>query len=164
MSEDAGTDNVSDDATRTAGDYRALVRSSIDDPEGFWGAAAQELTWIHPPKTVLEDRAPFYDWFPDGVLNVCYNALDRHVIDGRADQLALIYDSPVTGTQRSYTYAELLDEVARFAGALRDLGVSKGDRVVVYLPMIPEAVITMLACARIGAVHSVVFGGFEVGS
>ncbi|USQ76905.1 propionyl-CoA synthetase [Ornithinimicrobium cryptoxanthini] len=160
MSQDAGTDSGSDDTTGAAGDYRALVRSSLDDPEGFWGAAAQELTWIHPPKTVLKDRAPFYDWFPDGVLNVCYNALDRHVIDGRADQLALIYDSPVTGTQRSYTYAELLDEVARFAGVLRDLGVSKGDRVVVYLPMIPEAVITMLACARIGAVHSVVFGGF----
>ncbi|QDO87684.1 propionyl-CoA synthetase [Ornithinimicrobium ciconiae] len=140
--------------------YQDLVANSLSDPETFWGEAAKDLTWIHQPKTVLADRAPFYDWFPDGVLNVCYNALDRHVIDGRADQTALIYDSPVTGSQRRYTYAELLDQVARFAGVLRHLGVEKGDRVVIYLPMIPEAVISMLACARIGAVHSVVFGGF----
>jgi propionyl-CoA synthetase len=103
---------------------------------------------------------PFYRWFPDGVLNTCYNALDRHVRDGRADQAALIYDSPVTGTARTYTFGELLDEVARFAGVLRSLGVDRGDRVIIYMPMIPEAVIAMLGCARIGAVHSVVFGGF----
>ena len=110
---------------------------------------------------VLDDtNPPFYRWFPDAELNTCANALDRHVADGRAEQPALIYDSPVTGSQRTYTYAELLDETARFAGVLRGLGVGKGDRVVVYMPMIPEAVITMLACARIGAVHSVVFGGF----
>ncbi|WP_425607100.1 AMP-binding protein, partial [Ornithinimicrobium faecis] len=141
--------------------YFDSVRSSLEDPEEFWGAAAQDIDWIRRPQTVLDSsRAPFYDWFPDGVLNVCYNALDRHVVHGRADQTALIYDSPVTGTQRSFTYAELLDQVARFAGVLRSLGVAKGDRVVIYLPMIPEAVISMLACARIGAVHSVVFGGF----
>ncbi|MBV8928706.1 MAG: AMP-binding protein, partial [Mycobacteriaceae bacterium] len=110
---------------------------------------------------ILDDsNPPFYRWFVDGELNTCANALDRHVAGGRADQPALIYDSPVTGTQRTYTYAELLDETARFAGALRGLGVGVGDRVVIYLPMIPEAVIAMLACARLGAVHSVVFGGF----
>ena len=107
-----------------------------------------------------ESHPPFYRWFPDGVLNTCFNALDRHVIGGRAEQLALIHDSPVTGTQTRLTYAELLELVARFAGVLRELGVGRGDRVVVYLPMIPEAVIAMLACARLGAVHSVVFGGF----
>ena len=110
---------------------------------------------------ILDDtNPPFYRWFPDGELNTCANALDRHVDDGRGDQAALIYDSPVTGTQRTYTYRELLDETARFAGVLRGLGVDKGDRVVIYMPMIPEAVIAMLACARLGAVHSVVFGGF----
>jgi propionyl-CoA synthetase len=107
-----------------------------------------------------DDNPPFYRWFPDGQLNTCANALDRHVADGRADQPALIYDSPVTGSQRTYTYGELLDQTARFAGVLRGLGVAKGDTVVLYMPMIPEAVIAMLACARLGAVHSVVFGGF----
>ena len=150
-----------DEAGQSAASYRDLMAQSLSDPEAFWGAAAQDITWIKRPKKVLDDsRAPFYDWFPDGVLNVCFNALDRHVIHGRADQTALIYDSPVTGTQRRYTYAELLDQVARCAGVLRHLGVDQGDRVVIYLPMIPEAVISMLACARIGAVHSVVFGGF----
>ena len=110
-------------------------------------------------RRILDDNPPFYRWFPDAELNTCANALDRHVEGGRAEQ-ALIYDSPVTGSQRRYTYGELLDETARFAGVLRDLGVRKGDRVVVYMPMIPEAVITMLACARLGAIHSVVFGGF----
>ena len=110
---------------------------------------------------MLDDaNPPFYRWFPDGELNTCANALDRHVEAGRGDQAALIYDSPVTGTKRTYTYRELLDQTARFAGALRDLGVGKGDRVVIYMPMVPEAVIAMLACARLGAVHSVVFGGF----
>ena len=114
-----------------------------------------------PPRTVLdESRAPFYRWFPDGELNTCENALDRHVAAGHGDRLALVYDSPVTGTKRTYTYAQLLDETATFAGALAGLGVGKGDRVVIYLPMVPEAVVAMLACARLGAVHSVVFGGF----
>ena len=119
------------------------------------------MTWTRAPQRVLDDsHPPFYRWFPDGELNTCANALDRHVEHGRGDQAALIYDSPVTGTQRTYTYRELLDETARFAGVLRGLGVEKGDRVVIYMPMVPEAVIAMLACARLGAVHSVVFGGF----
>ena len=151
---------MSDDAT-TQQAYREQVASSLSDPAAFWGQAAGAIDWIRRPREVLDaSGAPFYRWFPDGTLNVCYNALDRHVVHGRADQTALVHDSPVTGTLRRYTYAELLDLVARFAGVLRDLGVGKGDRVVVYLPMVPEAVITMLACARIGAVHSVVFGGF----
>ncbi|WP_299519914.1 acetate--CoA ligase [uncultured Serinicoccus sp.] len=151
---------MSSDATPQQA-YREQVASSLADPRAFWEQAARDIDWIHRPREVLDtEGAPFYRWFPDGTLNVCYNALDRHVVHGRADQTALIHDSPVTGTVRSWTYAELLDLVARFAGVLRDLGVGRGDRVVVYLPMVPEAVITMLACARIGAVHSVVFGGF----
>jgi propionyl-CoA synthetase len=143
------------------GRYAEEFHRSLADPGGFWGEAAKDIDWYQAPTVVLDDSdAPFYHWFPDGVLNTCFNALDRHVRDGRGDQAALIYDSPVTGTQRRYTYAELLEEVARFAGVLRGLGVEKGDRVLVYLPMIPEAAIAMLACARIGAVHSVVFGGF----
>ena len=141
--------------------YRELFTASINDPETFWAEAAQAVSWLRPPQQVFDDsRPPFYRWFPDATLNTCANALDRHVADGRAEQAALIYDSPVTGAKRTYTYSELLDQTARFAGALRDLGVAKGDRVVLYMPMIPEAVIAMLACARLGAVHSVVFGGF----
>ncbi|MDT7672646.1 MAG: propionyl-CoA synthetase, partial [Pseudonocardiales bacterium] len=122
---------------------------------------ATAIDWYRAPTQVLDSsNPPFYRWFPDGELNTCHNALDRHVDDGRGEQTALIYDSPVTGTQRSYSYAELRDEVATFAGVLAGLGVGKGDRVVIYLPMVPEAAIAMLACARIGAVHSVVFGGF----
>src|SRR5215212_824183 len=144
-----------------AGAWRAAHDRSLVDPEGWWGDAASAIDWITPPRRVLDDsNPPFYRWFPDGRLNTCFNALDRHVIAGRADQPALIHDSPVTGTTTTYTYAELLDLVARFAGVLRGLGVGKGDRVVLYLPMVPEAAIAMLACARIGAVHSVVFGGF----
>jgi propionyl-CoA synthetase len=143
------------------GAYADQFRRSLDDPQGFWGEAAKAVDWFQAPAVVLDDsNAPFVKWFPDGVLNTCYNALDRHVIDGRGEQVALIYDSPLTGTQRKYTYAELLGFVARFGGVLRSLGVEKGDRVVLYMPMVPEAVIAMLACARIGAVHSVVFGGF----
>src|SRR5246127_753472 len=143
------------------GDYRELFTASIKDPETFWARAAQAVSWLRPPHQIFdESRSPFYRWFPDATLNTCANALDRHVADGRAEQAALIYDSPVTGAKRTYTYGELLDQTARFAGALRALGVTKGDRVVLYMPMIPEAVIAMLACARLGAVHSVVFGGF----
>jgi propionyl-CoA synthetase len=143
------------------GRYGELFEASIADPEAFWADAARAVSWIREPRRILDDtNRPYYRWFPDAELNTCANALDRHVANGRADQPALIYDSPVSGAQRSYTYAELLDETARFAGALRGLGVEKGDRVVVYMPMVPEAVIAMLACARIGAVHSVVFGGF----
>ena len=143
------------------GGYRELFAASIKDPETFWAQAAQAVSWVRPPQQVFDDsRWPFCRWFPDATLNTCANALDRHVADGRGEQAALIYDSPMTGTKRTYTYSELLDQTARFAGALRDLGVAKGDRVVLYMPMIPEAVIAMLACARLGAVHSVVFGGF----
>jgi propionyl-CoA synthetase len=141
--------------------YAAAYERSINDPEGFWREAAAAIDWTRPPERILDrEREPFFRWFPDAELNTCHNAVDRHVDAGRGDQPALIYDSPVTATGRTYTYGELRDEVARFAGALRDLGVRRGDRVVIYLPMVPEAVVAMLACARIGAVHSVVFGGF----
>jgi propionyl-CoA synthetase len=126
-----------------------------------WRKAAEDVFWYRAPQQVLDDsKPPFYKWFPDGVTNACYNALDIHVEQGRGEQAALIYDSPVTDTQRTYSYAELLDEVARLAGVLQSRGVVKGDRVIVYMPMIPAAVIAMLACARLGAIHSVVFGGF----
>ncbi|MFP5334618.1 MAG: propionyl-CoA synthetase [Actinomycetes bacterium] len=143
------------------GAYEKAYRRSLDDPEGFWAEAAAGVDWISAPNRVLDDsRPPFYRWYSDGVLNTCYNALDRHVVAGRGDQAALVHDSPVTGSQKVLTYAELLELVARFGGVLRSLGVEKGDRVVIYMPMVPEAVVAMLACARIGAVHSVVFGGF----
>src|SRR5690349_4401251 len=143
------------------GDYRAAYRQSLEDPAAFWGEAAKAIDWITPPHRVLDgDRPPFYRWFTGGTLNTCFNALDRHVAAGRGEQAALHYDSPVTDTSETITYAALLARVATFAGALASLGVEKGDRVVIYLPMVPEAVVAMLACARIGAVHSVVFGGF----
>ncbi|MCP3667258.1 MAG: propionyl-CoA synthetase [Gammaproteobacteria bacterium] len=141
--------------------YEESYRRSMEDPEGFWADAAKEIDWYKPYDKVLDDsNKPFYRWFSGGELNTCYNALDRHVANGRGDQAALIYDSPVTDTQRTYSYSELTDEVARFAGALTAQGVTKGDRVIIYMPMIPEAVIAILGCARIGAIHSVVFGGF----
>ena len=137
-----------------------MYRASLADPAAFWAEAARAVTWTRRPQRILDDdRPPFYRWFPDAELNTCANALDRHVAT-RGDQPALIYDSPVTGVQRTYSYRELLSQTALFAGVLRELGVGAGDRVVLYLPMIPEAVIAMLACARLGAVHSVVFGGF----
>jgi propionyl-CoA synthetase len=143
------------------GGYAKAYQRSLTDPEGFWGAAAQGIDWYQAPDVILDaSNPPFYRWFIDGAMNTCFNALDRHVAGSRGDQAALIYDSPVTGVTRRYSYAELLDEVARFAGVLTGLGVSRGDRVVIYLPMIPQAAVAMLACARIGAVHSVVFGGF----
>jgi propionyl-CoA synthetase len=141
--------------------YREMFEASIEDACAFWAQAARAVTWTRAPQRILDDsNPPFYRWFPDGELNTCANALDRHVEQGRGDQAALIYDSPLAGTKRTYTYRELLDETSRFAGALRGLGVEKGDRVVIYMPMVPEAVIAMLASARLGAVHSVVFGGF----
>jgi propionyl-CoA synthetase len=134
---------------------------SLQDPEAFWREAATAIDWYEPAEQVLDRNAqPVARWFRGGQLNTCYNALDRHVERGRADQLALIYDSPLTGKIKRFTYRELRDLTARCAGALRELGVQKGDRVLIYMPMIPEAVVAMLACARIGAVHSVVFGGF----
>jgi len=141
--------------------YRDAYRRSLEDPAGFWGEQAQALRWERRWDQVLDaSRAPFYRWFSGGRINTCYNALDRHVEQGRGEQPALIYDSPVTGTVARLSYRELGGRVARFAGALRAQGVERGDCVVIYMPMVPEAVVAMLACARIGAVHSVVFGGF----
>jgi len=143
------------------GRFDEIHRRSLAEPEAFWAEAAAAIDWVEPWQNVLDDsRAPFYRWFSGGRLNTCHNALDRHVDRGRADQLALIYDSPVTETIRTFTYRELRDAVARFAGVLAAQGVERGDRVIVYMPMVPEAVIAMLACARLGAIHSVVFGGF----
>ena len=145
----------------TPSNYAHMYRRSLDDPSGWWGEIAESIDWYTKWDTVLDASAkPVARWFSGGILNTCYNALDRHVVNGRGDQPALIYDSAVTDTVVTYTYRELLDEVARFAGVLDRAGVGKGDRVVVYMPMIPQAVIAMLACARIGAIHSVVFGGF----
>ncbi len=142
-------------------DYRTEYARSIEDPEDYWAEQAGLVDWIKKPKQVLDaDSPPFYRWFPDATLNTCYNALDRHVVRGNGERTALVYDSAVADTQASYTYAQLLERTAAFAGALRGFGVEAGDRVVIYMPMIPEAVVAMLACARIGAVHSVVFGGF----
>ena len=143
------------------GRYEEIYRQSLENPEAFWAEAAEQVFWYKKWDRVLDDsRRPFYEWFSGGVTNTCYNALDRHVESGRADQLALIHDSPVTGTQTKLTYRELRDRVASFAGVLKAHGIGYGDRVVVYMPMIPEAAIAMLACTRIGAIHSVVFGGF----
>jgi len=141
--------------------YEEVYGRSMNDPEGFWANAAEELHWDRKWDKVLDDsKKPFYRWFAGGLLNTCYNAVDRHADGHRGDQPAIIYDSPVTGTVRSITYRELRDHVARFAGVLVQHGVEKGDRVIIYMPMIPEAAVAMLACARIGAIHSVVFGGF----
>ncbi len=136
-------------------------RRSLHEPEAFWGEAAREIDWYEAPEQVLDaSNAPFYRWFRGGKLNTCHNALDRHADGPRGEQAALIYDSPVTNQVRKYSFRELRDLTARFAGVLAAHGVGRGDRVIVYMPMIPEAVIAMLACARLGAVHSVVFGGF----
>ena len=141
--------------------YQAVYKQWQNDPQGFWAEAAEEIAWYKKWEMVLDESdAPIYRWFRGAEVNSCYNALDRHVENGRSQQLALIYDSPVTNTVQKFTYAELLDQVARFAGVLQQHSVQKGDRVVIYMPMVPEAVIAMLACARIGAIHSVVFGGF----
>ncbi|GAA3637397.1 propionyl-CoA synthetase [Microlunatus ginsengisoli] len=143
------------------GAYAEEYARSIADREAFWAEQAAAIDWFRPPQRVLDaDRAPIYRWFRGGRLNTCYNALDRHVISGAADRPALVFHSAITGQRRTYTYAELLERVAQFGGALIQLGIRPGDRVVIYMPMVPEAVIAMLACARVGAVHSVVFGGF----
>ncbi len=141
--------------------YDEVYRRSMADPEGFWAEAAEDIHWTRRGDRVLDDRRPpIYRWFAGGELNTCYNALDRHVASGRAHQAALIYDSPVTDTVRVYSSRQLRDEVPLFAGVLAARGVGRGDRVVIYMPMVPQTVIAMLACARLGAVHSVVFGGF----
>ncbi len=141
--------------------YEETFARSLSDPEGFWAEAAADISWIGKWDRVLDaSNPPFYRWFVGGTLNTCYNAVDRHVDEGRGEQAALIYDSPVTGVVERYSYSALQDAVARFAGVLAAQGVTKGDRVIIYMPMVPEAVIAMLGCARLGAVHSVVFGGF----
>ncbi|MCG8688415.1 MAG: propionyl-CoA synthetase [Desulfobacterales bacterium] len=141
--------------------YAEIYDKSINDPEGFWGPVAEDCFWYKKWDKVLDDsNVPFYRWFKGGQTNTCYNAVDLHVENGRGDQTAIIYDSPVTDTIKKFTYNDLKEQVSLFAGALADKGVTKGDRVIIYMPMIPEAVFAMLACARLGAVHSVVFGGF----
>jgi propionyl-CoA synthetase len=143
------------------GRYAEIYRRSREDPEGFWAEQAEAIDWIRRWDRVLDDsNPPFFRWFRGGELNTCWNAVDRHVERGRGDQAAIVYDSAMTGEKRRIAYRELRDLVARFAGVLRANGIEKGDRVIVYMPMVPEAVIAMLACARIGAIHSVVFGGF----
>jgi len=143
------------------GSYDSAYRLAATDPEYFWLSAARGISWnVFPTQALDSSNAPLYRWFPDGELNTCYNAVDRHVIAGHGDRSAIIYDSPVTDSKRIVTYAQLLDQVSRFAGVLAGLGVTRGDRVVIYMPMIPEAIVAMLATARLGAVHSVVFGGF----
>ena len=141
--------------------YKDIYESWKKNPLQFWDQQSNDIDWIRKPKKILDDEnIPFYKWFPDGVLNTCFNAIDRHVIDGRGEQDAIIYDSPITNVKQKISYSQLLFRVSQFSGALRKQGVKKSDRVIIYMPMIPEAVIAMLACARIGAVHSVVFGGF----
>ena len=141
--------------------YQDVYNYAQSDPEGFWLEQAKAIDWTTPPNKALDDsNAPLYRWFTDTEVNTCYNAVDRHVENGRADQAAIIYDSPVTNTKRTITYAQLKDDVASLAGALLAKGVETGDRVIIYMPMVPEALTAMLACARIGAIHSVVFGGF----
>ncbi len=143
------------------GRYQEIFSKSVESPDEFWGKAAESIDWSRKWDKVLDDSdPPFYKWFAGGEMNTCYNALDRHVESGRADQVAIIYDSPVTNTIEKFTYREMRDLAANFAGVLKGLGVEKGDTVIIYMPMIPQAAIAMLACARIGAVHSVVFGGF----
>src|SRR5947207_14381228 len=141
--------------------YQEVYARSLADPEGFWAEAAREIDWIEPATKIFDPAIGLYGhWFAGAVVNTCYNALDRHVAGGRADQVALIHDSPLAGKVTKFTYAQLLDEVKTLAAIMADFGVAKGDRVILYMPMVPEAVVAMLACARIGAVHSVVFGGF----
>src|SRR3954453_22733725 len=149
------------DAITAKGGYHEVHARSLADPEGFWGDAAREIDWIKPAEKIFDAGMGLYGrWFAGAVVNTCYNALDRHVARGRAEQVALIHDSPLAGKVTKLTYAEMLREVQALAAVMQDFGVTKGDRVVLYMPMVPEAVVTMLACARIGAVHSVVFGGF----
>ena len=141
--------------------FNKIYDHSIKNPEKFWQEAAEDIFWFKKPTKILnKSNPPFYKWFEDGVTNTCYNALDHHIDQGRGEKLAIIYDSPITGAKNKISYKELRDRVALFAGALKKQGVNKGDRVIIYMPMIPEAAIAMLACGRIGAVHSVVFGGF----
>ena len=144
--------------------YDKVYQAWKADPEGFWMQAAGAIDWDRAPTRALHDQnAPQYEWFSDGLVNTCWNAVDRHVQAGRGAQAAIIHDSPITGTSEIITYDDLLARVARLAGALQARGIAKGDRVIIYMPMVPEALVAMLACARLGAIHSVVFGGFAAG-
>ena len=137
--------------------FEQIYNQSIKNPKEFWKNAADDIFWFKKPSKILnESNPPFYKWFEDGVTNTCYNALDIHIDQGNGKRTALIYDSPITGNKSKFTYEELKSKVSKFAGALKDQGINKGDRVIIYMPMIPEAVVAMLACARIGAIHSVV--------
>ena len=141
--------------------FNNIYQNSLKNPENFWQEVSNDIFWFKKPTKILnKSNPPFYKWYEDGKTNTCYNALDIHIDQGRGDKLAVIYDSPITGNKKQFTYKELREKVSKFAGALRNQGVDKGDRVIIYMPMIPEAVIAMLACGRIGAIHSVVFGGF----
>jgi len=141
--------------------YQEIYQRSIKDAKGFWSEVANDIFWYKKPTKILNsDNPPFYKWYQDGITNTCYNAIDLHVKNGNGEKIAIIYDSPITNSQKKITYAQLKDQVSIFAGALVNQGIKKGDRVIIYMPMIPEAAIAMLGCARIGAVHSVVFGGF----
>jgi len=141
--------------------FDKIYKNSIKNPESFWQEIASDIFWFKKPTKILnKSKPPFYKWFEDGVTNTCYNALDVHIDQGKGDKICLIYDSPITGNKKQFTYKELRDKVSKFAGALTNQGIKKGDRAIIYMPMIPEAVIAMLACGRIGAIHSVVFGGF----
>ena len=141
--------------------FNEIYQESINNPESFWREASENIFWFKKPGKILnKSNPPFYKWYEDGVTNTCYNALDFHIDQGKGSKTALIYDSPITGDKNKFSYEELRSKVSKFAGALKNQGVNKGDRVIIYMPMIPEAVIAMLACARIGAIHSVVFGGF----
>jgi acyl-coenzyme A synthetase/AMP-(fatty) acid ligase len=141
--------------------YKKIYQYSINEKEKFWAQQTQQLKWFKEPSNILsKNDKGFYRWFADGEMNTCYLCLDHNIEQGRGEQTALIYDSPVTKTIKKYSYSEMRDAVARFAGGLQSLGITKGDTVVIYMPVIPESMIAMLACARIGAIHSVVFGGF----
>ena len=142
--------------------FNKIYKQSINNPEKFWSEAANDIFWFKKPTKILnKSNPPFYKWYEDGVTNTCYNALDIHIDQGNGKRTALIYDSPITGDKSKFSYEELRSKVSIFAGALKDQGVNKGDRVIIYMPMIPEAVVAMLACARIGAIHSIIFGGFS---
>ena len=141
--------------------FSQIYSNSIKNPEEFWKKISEDIFWFKKPTRILnKSNPPFYKWYEDGVTNTCYNALDFHIDKGRGDRTALLYDSPITGNKNKFTYNELKEKVSKFAGVLQNQRIKKGDRVIIYMPMIPEAVIGMLACARIGAIHSVVFGGF----
>ena len=141
--------------------FKEIYEKSIKKPDEFWREVADDIFWFKKPTKILNsDNPPFYKWYEDGVTNTCYNALDLHIQNGLGDKTALIYDSPITGNKSKFTFKELKNKVSKFAGALKNQGITKGDRVVIYMPMVPESVVAMLACGRIGAIHSVVFGGF----